>query len=326
MVLICSTQRKVSRLSLIECIPNFSEGRDPFILDALRASIVQVPGVALLHQTADADHHRSVYTFAGEPEAVCEAAYQAVSIAAKHINLTMHSGVHPRMGATDVLPLVPLQGITLAECATLARTLGERIGSTLNLPVYLYEAAATRPERVNLADVRRGGYEILRDTIELPERTPDFGPSQVGPAGACIVGARNLLVAFNVFLQTDDVTIAQDIARRVRGANGGYPGVKALGLFVEGKAQVSMNITQVWDVSLQQIVEDIHQQARGAGTDIHHSELIGLMPWRTLTASTDEADLMNAAHGLYLPDFTPSRVLEVALREAGYGVGRLGAG
>lgn len=304
-------------MALIECIPNFSEGRDPLILNALRDSIVQVPDVALLHQTADPDHHRSVYTFAGPPDAVCEAAYRAVSIAAQHIDLSLHSGVHPRMGATDVLPLVPLEGITLKECAMLARQLGERIGRTLTLPVYLYEAAATRPERVNLADVRRGGYEILRDSITLPERQPDFGPSQIGPAGACIVGARNLLIAFNVFLQTSDVTIAQDIARRIRGANGGYQGVKALGLLVEGKAQVSMNITQVWAVSLREIVNDIQEQAQAVGTAIDHSELIGLMPWRTLTLSTDEAALLEAAQALHLRDFTPTRVLEVALRDAG---------
>lgn len=311
-------------MSLIECIPNFSEGRDLLTLNALRESIGQVPGVALLHQTADPDHHRSVYTFAGEPDAVCEAAYRAVSVAAQHIDLTQHSGVHPRMGATDVLPLVPLQGITLSECAVFARQLGERIGQTLNLPVYLYEAAATRPERINLADVRRGGYEILRENIALPERQPDFGPAQIGSAGACIVGARDLLIAFNVFLQTSDVTIAQDIARRIRGANGGYTGVKALGLLVEGRAQVSMNITRVWDVSLRQIVGDIQQQARAAGTDIDHSELIGLIPWRALTQHTDESALLEAAPALHLRDFTPSRVLEVALREAGYDVGLLG--
>jgi glutamate formiminotransferase len=311
-------------VALIECVPNFSEGRDPLVLEALRASIASVAHVALLHQTADPDHHRSVYTFAGDPDAVCEAAYQAVAIAAQHIDLSLHSGVHPRMGATDVLPLVPLEGISLEDCAELARQLGKRIGRTLHLPVYLYEAAATRPERVNLADVRRGGYEILRDNIALPERTPDFGPSHVGPAGACIVGARNLLIAFNVFLQTDDVMIAQDIARRLRAANGGYPGVKALGLLVEGKAQVSMNITQVWAVSLQHLVDDIYQQARAAGTDIHHSELIGLMPWRALTSNLHESDLISAAHSLRLHDFTPNRVLEVALRNAGYPVALLG--
>jgi len=277
-----------------------------------------------LHQTADPDHHRSVYTFAGEPEAVCEAAYRAVAVAAQHIDLTLHGGVHPRMGATDVLPLVPLDGITLSECATLARQLGERIGHELSLPVYLYEAAATRPERINLADVRRGGYEILRDNITLPERQPDFGPAHVGPAGACIVGARNLLIAFNVFLQTSDVTIAQDMARRLREANGGYRGVKALGLLVEGKAQVSMNITRVWDVSLRNIVDDIQQQAQTAGTDIDHSELIGLMPWRTLTHDSDESALIEAAQALHLRDFTLNRVLEVALREAGYEVEILG--
>ena len=311
-------------MSIIECIPNFSEGRDSIILNALRDSIAHVPGVALLHQTADPDHHRSVYTFAGEPSAVCEAAYRAVGTAAQYIDLTLHSGVHPRMGATDVLPLVPLKDISLAECADYARALGERIGRDFHLPIYLYEAAATRPERVNLADVRRGGYELLRDQITLPERQPDFGPAHVGRAGACIVGARDLLIAFNVFLQTRDVKIAQDIARRIRGANGGYPGVKALGLLVDGKAQVSMNITQVWAVSLAQIVADIQQQARAAGTDIAYSELIGLMPWRTLTHETQEEALIEAARNLHLRDFTPHLVLEVALREAGYDVGILG--
>ncbi len=311
-------------MAILECIPNFSEGRDPIILEALRQSIIQAGDVALLHHAADPDHHRAVYTFAGEASAVCEAAYRAVGTAAQYIDLTRHRGVHPRMGATDVLPLVPLKDISLTECADYARALGERIGRDLALPVYLYEAAASRPERVNLADVRRGGYELLRENISLPQRQPDFGPAHVGPAGACIVGARDLLIAFNVFLQTSDVSIAQAIARRLRGANGGYTGVKALGLLVEGKAQVSMNITQVWAVSLAQIVADIQQQAQAAHTEIDHSELIGLMPWRTLTHAMHEDALIDAAHGLHLGDFTLRRVLEIALHEAGSDVGLLG--
>ncbi|MCU0513291.1 MAG: glutamate formimidoyltransferase [Anaerolineae bacterium] len=318
--------------ALVECVPNFSEGRQPAVLAALAAAISGVKGVKLLHQTADADHHRSVFTFAGPPAPVTEAAFRAIEVAARLIDLTQHRGEHPRLGAADVVPLVPLRDITLAQCAALATDLGQRVGTALQLPVYLYEAAATRPERVNLADVRRGQYEALRDEITQPARQPDFGPAQVGPAGAVIIGARQFLVAFNVYLHTDDVSIARQIAAKIRMANGGLPGVKALGFRVQGRAQVSLNIvhfTRFPARPLPHIVAIIQAEAEQRGTGIEYTELIGLIPQHALTTPQRAAEanmtrytvfpetfLLKCARLLHLRDFTPERVLEVALRRA----------
>ena len=228
--------------ALIEAVPNFSEGRRADVVDAIAAAI-QAPGVSLLDRTSDADHNRSVLTVAGPPQAVVEGLFRAVMMAAaQRINLFEHRGAHPRLGATDVVPLVPLRNITLTECAALATALGRRIGEELGLPVYLYEAAATRPDRRNLADVRRGEFELLVKEIGCPYRAPDFGPARVGPAGAVIVGARPFLIAFNIYLRTDDVRVAKAIAHAIRERDGGLPGVKALGLLVGGQAQVSINL------------------------------------------------------------------------------------
>jgi glutamate formiminotransferase len=230
-----------SPAAIIEAVPNFAEGRRPEVVAAIRSALL-APGVLLLHQTSDWDHHRTVFTLAGPPVAVMEGLFAAVRVAAEQINLFEPRGVHPRLGAADVVPLVPIAGISLEECADLARALGRRIGEELGLPVYLYEAAALRPERRNLADVRRGEFERLVDEIHLPERQPDFGPARIGPAGAVIVGARRFLIAFNIFLDTPNVAIAQAIARAIRASNGGLPAVKALGLLVDGQAQVSINL------------------------------------------------------------------------------------
>jgi glutamate formiminotransferase len=276
-------------MPLIEAIPNFSEGQRPEIVAALVAAI-QTPGV----------------TVAGEPAAVCAGLFQVVATAARLIDLRRHAGVHPRLGATDVCPLVPIEGITLAECAERARQLGQRIGEELQLPVYLYEAAAGRPERVALPDVRRGGYEALINEIHLPHRQPDFGPAQVGPAGAVIVGARNVLVAYNIFLQSGDVAIARRIAHQIRERDGGLPAVRALGLLVDGQAQVSMNLTDVNRTPVHVAFARVAALAAEAGVAVERSELIGLAPQSVF--------LQAAGYFLKLADVTPGRTIEGRLR------------
>jgi glutamate formiminotransferase len=293
-------------MPLVECVPNFSEGRQ-VVIDALVVAVEQTAGVRVLDVHSDVDHNRTVITFAGEPEPVIEAAYRVVARAAQLIDMEQHRGQHPRLGATDVLPLVPLEGITLDECAALARRLGERIGTELNIPVYLYEAAATRPDRINLADVRRGEYESLQTAINTdPNRKPDFGPAVVGPAGATIVGARLPLIAYNVYLTTDDVEIARRIAQKVRFSSGGLPNVKALGLLVKGRAQVSMNLTDYTRTPVHVVMERIREEAARHGVGIHSSELVGLIP---------QAALIEAArYYLQLEAFGSQQLLEERLR------------
>jgi glutamate formiminotransferase len=228
----------------IECIPNFSEARRPDVVDKIVAAIQSVEGAKLLDRSSDLDHNRTVLTFAGTPAAVEEAAFRAIRQAADLIDLNEHKGEHPRIGATDVVPFVPLAGVSMEECVLLARRLGERVGSELRIPVYLYEYAATRPERTNLENLRKGQFEGLREEIQSnPDRKPDFGPARLGSAGATVIGARDPLIAFNVYLTTSDVEIAKKIARAIRQSSGGLRYVKALGLFVEERAQVSINLT-----------------------------------------------------------------------------------
>lgn len=321
---------------LLECIPNFSEGRDMAVVDAIVNAIGDVSGIKILHHTSDTDHHRSVITFAGTPDAVLEAAFQGIKTAAEKIDLELHKGAHPRLGAADVVPFVPLRGITMAECVTLARQLGQRVGTELQLPVYLYEAAATRPERINLAHIRRGEYEGLKQTITTPEHLPDFGPAKLGKAGAVIIGARHPLIAFNVYLAKNDLKVAKRIAQSIRESSGGLPGIKALGLFVNGKAQVSMNITDYRCTSIFQVMRTIRELAAQYGNNVAFSELIGLIPQtalinqetqtimppdalRFLGGAGDDITLplLYAADYLQLADFTPDDVLEIALENAG---------
>lgn len=290
---------------LIEAVPNFSEGRRPEVVAAI-VQAIQAPGVRLLDASSDWDHNRTVVTIAGPPAAVVEGLFQAVHIAATQINLFEHQGQHPRLGATDVVPLIPIEGISLEECAVLATQLAERIGAELELPVYLYEAAARRPERRNLADVRRGEFERLVQEIELPARTPDFGPARIGPAGATIVGARPFLIAYNFYLTSDDVQLAKEIATRIRARDGGFPAVKAMGLLVDGKAQVSMNLVDFTQTPLHVVMGRVVELAQAAGVDVERSELIGLIP--------QDAMLQAAAHFLRLPDFHAGRVVENAIR------------
>jgi glutamate formiminotransferase/formiminotetrahydrofolate cyclodeaminase len=293
---------------IVECIPNFSESRHE-VIEAIEEAIRSVSGVYLLDRHMDKDHNRTVITFAGNPEAVSDAAFQAIAKAAERIDMDKHSGEHPRIGATDVVPFVPISGVTMDECVAIARSLGERVGETLGIPIYLYEKAATRPERVNLAAVRKGEYEGLKEAIKKdPERAPDFGPTELGKAGATVIGARSPLIAYNVYLTTDDVSIAQDIAKRVRYSSGGLRFVKALGMLVEGQAQVSMNLTNYTRTALETVVEQIRREAQRYGVAIARSELVGLIP---------EAALIQAAQWyLQLDDFSRDQVLEQRLFEA----------
>ena len=287
---------------LVECVPNFSEGRRSEVVEAI-VDALRRPGVSVLDVESDADHNRSVVTLVGEPEAVLEAAWQGIAAAARLIDLDQHQGAHPRLGATDVVPFVPLRNMTMAECVALAQRLGQRVGSELQIPVFLYEAAATRPERVNLADVRRGQYELLKAEIATnPARTPDYGPSRVGPAGATIIGARAFLIAFNAYLNTTNVEIAKKVAKALRHSSGGLHFVKAMGLLVEGKAQVSMNLTDFMQTPIHRAVEMIRSEAARYGCVIERTELVGMIPQQAL--------LDAAQWYLQIDNFTPEMVLE----------------
>src|SRR5215208_3928930 len=269
--------------TLIECIPNFSEARRPEVIDQIVAAITSVEGARLLDCSSDMDHNRTVATFAGPPFAVEEAAFRAIKTAAELIDLNNHQGEHPRIGATDVVPFVPLSDATMEDCVAIAKRLGERVGNELRIPVYLYESAATRPERANLENIRKGQYEGLKSEIESnAERQPDFGPAKLGTAGATVIGARDPLVAFNVYLTTGDVDIAKKIARAIRHSSGGLRYVKALGLLVEGRAQISMNLTNFRETPIARVVETVRREAQRYGVGIHHSELVGLIPHEAL--------------------------------------------
>lgn len=279
-------------------MPNFSEGRDAARVDALQLAISSIPAVHILHRTSDADHNRSVITFAGPANAVLEAAVRVTAKALELIDLTKHRGVHPRVGALDVLPFVPLEGATLEECVTIAHAAGKRIWDELRVPVYFYEAAARTPDRTKLEDVRRGEFEgLAKASLTIPDRRPDVGGPGLHPtAGAVIVGARKFLIAYNINLKSTDLAIAKSIAKRIRASNGGLPGVKALGLSLEsrGLVQVSMNITDFEQTSIHTLYQAVERLASEAGVQIEESELIGLMPRKALeTAAADFLKLAN---------------------------------
>jgi glutamate formiminotransferase/formiminotetrahydrofolate cyclodeaminase len=295
--------------ALVECIPNFSEGRRPEVVQQIADAISLVPEVYLLDRHMDADHNRSVLTFVGSPEAVSQGAFNAIQTAAKLIDLEQHHGQHPRIGATDVVPFVPLSGIDMDGCVELARQLGARVGDELQIPVYLYEAAATRPERHNLEDIRRGEYEGLKQAIGTdPGRKPDFGPARLGGAGATVIGARAPLIAFNVYLNTDQVESARAIARTVRHSSGGLRYVKALGMLVNGRAQVSMNLTDFRQTPVARVIEMVRREAFQLGTSIHHSELVGLIPQQALIDAAD--------WHLQLESFSSDQILETRMYQA----------
>lgn len=294
---------------LVECVPNFSEGRDRATIDALRAALTGVPGVKLLDVQADAAHNRSVYTFVAPPDAALEAALRTMRVATERIDLTKHQGEHPRMGATDVVPFVPVRDVTMNDCVALARRLAERAAAELDIPVYLYARAATRPERERLPDVRKGEFEGLRERIgKDPAADPDFGPKRIHPtAGATAVGARPFLVAFNIYLDSADVSIAKDIAKQIRTSSGGLPAVQASGFEVAGKAQVSMNLLDIDTTAPATVFAAVERAARSRGVEILQSEVVGLMPERGLVGA-------GAAY-LKLPD-PEDHLLEAKIRAA----------
>lgn len=294
---------------IVECIPNFSEARHPEVIDQIVAA-ASIPGIKILDCSSDEDHNRTVLTFAGEPAAVEQAAFLAIQKAAALIDMDLHSGEHPRIGATDVVPFVPIAGISMAECVEMARRLGQRVGSELGIPVYLYEAAASRPDRTNLEVIRKGQYEGLKAEVgSNPERLPDFGPAKLGKAGATVIGARAPLVAFNVYLTSADVSIARAIAKGLRQSSGGFRFVKAAGFLVDGRAQVSMNLTDYRQTPVARVVETIRREAQRYGVGIHHSELVGLIP--------QEALLDAAVWYTQLDGFSTDQVFETRLASAG---------
>jgi glutamate formiminotransferase/glutamate formiminotransferase/formiminotetrahydrofolate cyclodeaminase len=290
----------------IECVPNFSEGRNLETIGAIEGAIASVNRALILHRTSDADHNRSVITFAAPPDAVIEAAVRAAAKAAELIDLTQHAGVHPRLGALDVLPFVPLEGATISDCITIAHEAGERIWNELGIPVYFYEAAALRTDRIKLEDVRRGQFEGLREATLLDEnKCPDIGgPALHSTAGAVIVGARHFLIAYNINLRTSDLGLAKAIAKRIRTSSGGLPALKALGLPLASRnlVQVSMNLTDFEQTPLHVVYEEVRRLSAEVGVDVEESELIGLMPRKALE--------MTAAGFLKLRDFHSERVVE----------------
>jgi len=314
---------------LIESVPNVSEGRRLDVVDRLAEAITSVAGVYLLDRTSDASHNRSVFTMAGEHEAVAEALERLVSAAIHEIDMDLHTGEHPRIGAVDVIPFVPLAATTMDDCVELARAFGARIATRFELPVYLYANAATRPERVKLADVRRGQYEGLKAEIGLNGREPDFGPARLHPsAGAVAVGARPFLIAYNINLDSRDVELAKRIARRVRESGGGLPKVQANGFWIEelGRAQVSMNLLDFSTTPLWLVWETVREVAAEDGVELAESELIGLAPLAAFLAVADRAEavaedtverrLAAAAAFLRLRDYSPMQALELRLEAA----------
>jgi glutamate formiminotransferase/formiminotetrahydrofolate cyclodeaminase len=297
---------------IVECVPNFSEGRDAAKIEQIAAAIAAVPNVVLLARELDPNHNRSVITYAGEPEAVVEAAVRAAAKAVELIDLNQHQGEHPRIGALDVLPFVPLEGVMMDDCIELAHQAGERLARELKIPVYLYERAATRPQRVNLADVRRGEFEGLREEIETdPERQPDYGEPVIHPtAGATAVGARPPLIAYNVNLGTDDLEVAKKIARAVRGSNGGLQYVKALGIELKdrGQVQVSMNLVNHAETPIFRAFELVRLEAERYGVPVVGSEIVGLVPQAALN---DCADFY-----LRCENFSEDVILEKRLQDA----------
>jgi glutamate formiminotransferase len=274
--------------TLVECVPNFSEGRDAAKVDAI-VEAMKIPGVYLLDREMDSDHNRSVITLVGEREAIQEAAIRGVGKAAELIDLTRHQGAHPRMGAADVIPFIPIAGVTLEDCVAMARHVGAEIARRFQIPVYLYEAAATTPERQNLENIRRGQFEGIREEIATnPARKPDFGEPRVHPtAGATVVGARKFLVAYNIFLNTPDVGIAKKIAKAVRFSSGGLRFVKAAGFLVRGMAQVSMNLTDFEQTPIHRVFEFVKREAARYGVLPVSSEIVGLIPKQALEQTAE---------------------------------------
>ncbi|MCD6414053.1 MAG: glutamate formimidoyltransferase [Candidatus Diapherotrites archaeon] len=277
-------------MKLVLCVPNFSEGRSQDIINAIRAEIEKVPNTKVIYCKADSDHNRLDLAFVAPIKEAKEAAFRATRKAAGLIDMDKHKGEHPRMGATDVIPFVPMGNTTMEECVEAARGLGKRIGEELKIPVYLYEEAATRPDRKNLADVRRGEYEGLKEEVgKNPDRKPDFGPEKLGKAGATAVGARMPLIAFNVNLGTSDLTVAKKIARAVRHSSGGLRYVKAMGFELKerGIVQVSMNLTNYKKTPIFRVFELVRREAKRYGIPVIGSEIVGVVPMDALVSCAD---------------------------------------
>src|SRR5258708_28061608 len=298
-------------MKLVECVPNFSEGRRPEVVAAIRDAIAAVEGVSVLDVSSDASHNRSVITFVALVDTAVDAAFAGIRAAAERIDLCEHTGEHPRIGAADVVPFIPLDGSTMEDCIALARALGERVGRELKIPVYLYERAATTPARENLADVRRGEFEGLREELgKNPARNPDFGPAEIHPTcGAIAIAARPFLVAYNIYLgPASNLQIAKNIAKAVRGSSGGFRYVKGLGLEVDGQAQGSMNLVDTEKTPLHNTFDFVKLRAEAEGAQVTWSEIVGLVPEKVLFDA--------AASHLQLKQFTTGQVLDKKVREA----------
>jgi len=307
---------------LVESVPNFSEGRRREVIDAILAAVRSSGPVTCLDFSSDPDHNRSVLTLAGHPDAVRAALEALVLACVERLDLRAHQGGHPRMGAVDVIPLVPIRGVTMEDCVRMARDLGAAIAARHGLPVYLYEKAASAPHRRNLAEIRKGEFEGFPDKIRDPLWKPDFGPGRVHPTAGCVaVGAREFLIAYNINLASGDLDLARAIARAIRESSGGFPCVKAMGVMLRDRniAQVSINMTDFRTTPLHTVFDRVREEAARRGVAIASSEIVGLVP--------ADALLDTARHHLMLQDFSFSRVLERRLEEAGAeaaGAGRRG--
>ena len=299
-------------MTVIEAVPNISEGRRGDVLTALADAVNQVPDVFLLNTSADPSHNRCVLSIVGPPAPLLDALLDIYEVALQSIDLRTHQGVHPRIGTVDVIPFVPISGVSMEQCVQIAHRLAEKIGRELKIPVYLYGEAATRPAFENLAHIRKGGFEQLGELIEKdPSKKPDFGPIRIHPtAGALAVGARQLLIAFNVYLESSDVEIAREIAASIRESGGGFAGIKALGFYIEhrDRAQVSMNMTAYRQSPLLQIFNRICAEAHRLGIEVNSSEIVGLAPQDALEEGALEA--------LRLKNFDPDQILENSIHKA----------
>lgn len=293
--------------TIVECVPNFSNGRDAEVYGRIVDAIRSVAAVQVLDVSADPDHNRTVVTFVGEPDDVVEAGFRGIAAAKELIDLDYHQGEHPRIGATDVFPFIPVRGVTMDECVMLARRLGKRVGEELGIAVYLYSAAATTPDRESLSAIRKGQYELWKEEVATnPDRKPDFGPAEPHPWGATVIGARPFLIAYNLYLNSSDATVAESIARAVRHSSGGLRYVQARGFLVDGQAQVSMNLTNFDRTPIYRVQETVRREAARHGLMVTRAELVGLIPQKAL--------LESAKWYLQLDDLEDDQVLELRLQ------------
>lgn len=296
-------------MPLVELVPNFSEGRRPEVIDQILEALKSAEGIKVLDSRADPDHNRLVVTIVGSPEGCFNSAFAGIKKAAELIDMDEHEGEHPRIGATDVVPFVPISGISIEECAELAKKLAQKVSEELNIPTYLYEAAATRPDRQNLANLRKGQYEGLKEEIETnDERVPDFGPRSLPKAGATVIGAREFLIAYNIYLNTDDIAVAKKIGKAIRHKNGGFRYVKSMGFDTKPYVQVSMNLTNYKETPMHMVVETVRNEAARYGYSIRETEVYGMIPIDAILAA--------AEHYLQLNDkWDPSQIIEKKMSE-----------